>query len=218
MGATFRSAPVLSALRSRTLVIEMTPCTPPESYRPRIHDPLADALRSEMAKWVGRNTSRIIESLPDMPEGISDRAAELAEPLIMLATIAGGHWPETARNAVREILLGQNDEPDPLPLSSRLLLDIRTVFGDASQMGTVDLVEALCALPGGPWAKVWPSAVSAPRDLSGMLAPMNVTPTRIRVDGAQVRGYLRAAFAPHWADAETGAGVTNEPEDVSQAA
>lgn len=218
MGATFRSAPVLSALRSRTLVIEMTPQTPPESYRPRTHDPLADALRAELSEWVGRNTSRIIESMPDMPEGISDRAAELAEPLIMLATIAGGHWPETARNAVREILLGQNDEPDPLPLSSRLLLDIRTVFGDASQMGTVDLVEALYALPGSPWAKVWPSPVSAPRDMAGMLEPLNVTPTRIRVDGAQVRGYLRSAFTPLWADAVTGAGVTNEPEDVSQAA
>lgn len=209
MGATFRSAPVLSALRSRTLVIEMVPCTPPESYRPRVHDPLADALRSELAKWVGRNTSRIIESLPDMPEGISDRAAELAEPLIMLATIAGGHWPETARNAIRELLLGQTDEPDPLPLSEQLLRDIREVFQDSTQLGTVDLVEALCALSTSPWASLWPSPVSAPKDLAGMLEPLGISPTRIREDGVQIRGYLRAAFEPHW-PAET--------RDVSQPA
>jgi hypothetical protein len=201
MGATFRSAPVLSALRSRTLVVEMVPGMPPESYRPRVHDPLADALRAELGKWVGRNTSRIIESLPDMPEDLTaGRAAELAEPLIMLAEIAGGHWPETARNAVQEVMLGRSAEPDALPLSSQLLADIAAVFGDAEQIGTVDLVEALCALPERPWATVWPSAVSAPKDLAGMLEPLGVTPTRIRVDGVQVRGYLRSAFVPLWGE------------------
>lgn len=220
MGATFRSAPVLSALRSRTLVIEMEPCTPPESYRPRVHDPLADALRAELSHWVGRNTSRIIESLPDMPEGISDRAAELTEPLLAVADVAGGHWPLTARNSIRELLLGQTDEPDPLPLSEQLLRDIQTTFADRDQLGTVDLVEALCALPASPWASLWPSAVSAPKDLAGMLEPLNITPTRIRENGAQIRGYLRAAFEPHWSTdgAVTGAPVTNTDDDVSHLA
>ena len=110
---------------------------------------MADAWRAELSEWLGRNTSRIVETWPDLPEGISDRAAELCEPWIQVADIAGGRWQDSARAAIRELLLGQNAPPDELPISAQLLQDIRTVFGDADQMGTVDLVESLCALPGG---------------------------------------------------------------------
>lgn len=218
LGSTFRSAAVLSALRSRTLVIEMVRTTPPESYRPRVHDYTAEALRAELAEWVGRNTSRIVETWPDLPEGISDRAAELCEPLIQVADIAGGRWPEAARNAIRELMLGQNDAPDEMPLSAQLLQDIRTVFGDADQVSTVDLVEALCTLAGGRWASLWPSPVAAPKELSGLLSPLGVIPVRIRVDGHQVRGYVRTAFEPLWADLVTDDVSQPEADDVSQAA
>lgn len=201
MGATFRSAPVLSAIRSRTLVIEMTPQSPPESYRPRVHDLIADALRTELAEWVGRNTARIIDRWPDMPEGISDRNAELCEPLLMLADTAGGSWPQRARDAVRELLLGESDAPEEMPLSARLIRDIRLAFGSATQLGTVDLCEALAALPSSPWAALWPAAISAPKELAGLLGGVGISPVRIRVDGTQLRGYLRSDFEPLWCDA-----------------
>lgn len=41
-----------------------------------------------------------------------------------------------------------------------------------------------------------------------MLEPLGISPTRIREDGVQIRGYLRAAFEPHWP----------ETRDVSQPA
>ena len=43
---------------------------------------------------------------PVMPDGVTDRAAEVWEPLVAIADVAGGHWPATARAAASH-LVGQ---------------------------------------------------------------------------------------------------------------
>lgn len=64
LGSKFRSTFALSRLRSRTMVIEMVPTTPPESYRPRSHDRTADLLRAGLSDWAKRNAHRITEERP----------------------------------------------------------------------------------------------------------------------------------------------------------
>lgn len=204
MGETFRSAPVLAALRSRTIVITMVPGQPPEDYRPRIHDQVSGALRDDLTEWVGKNTARIMNEMPDMPEGITGRLRELAEPLIQVAACAGGRWPEAANNAVRELLLQESDAPDALTLTDRLLRDLRQVFADRAAMGSVDLTEALAALPGAGWDKMLGPAVSAPKELAGLLEPLGASPDRVRIDDHQVRGYTRASLEALWTDADDG--------------
>ena len=227
LGSTFRSAPVLSALRSRTLVIEMVPSTPPEKYKPRIHDRLADMLRAELAEWAGRNTARILDSFPDMPEGISDRAEELAEPLLMVADQAGGHWPETARNAVRELMLRDSDAPAAMPLVERLVQDIRTVFtavfgedAGTARIGTVDLLEELQTLPDSPWADLWRNPVGATKEMAALLAPLGVEPMKLRIGERLIRGYRGEDLAELWADHDHVPGVpgTSADGDVEHSA
>jgi hypothetical protein len=215
MDATFRSAPVLSALRSRTIVVAMVPSTPPEKYKPRIHDRVAEALRAELAEWAGRNTARILDSFPDMPEGISDRAEELAEPLLMVADQAGGHWPETARNAVRQLMLRDSDAPESIPLAERLLRDVRIVFtavfgedAGTARIGSVDLLEQLQTLPGSPWLDLWTgNQLAATKELAAMLAPLGVEPLKLRIGERVIRGYRGEDFADLWADLDHVPGV-----------
>ena len=52
---------------------------------------------------------------PDMPAGVTDRAAEIWEPLLAIADAAGGHWPETARAACRPLRHHRPAEPDLRP-------------------------------------------------------------------------------------------------------
>ena len=36
---------------------------------------------------------------PRMPDSITDRTADIYEPLLSIADMAGGHWPKEAREA-----------------------------------------------------------------------------------------------------------------------
>jgi hypothetical protein len=99
----------------------------------------------------------------DFPRELSDRAADIWEPLLALAEVAGPMWAERARIAAVTISLSSVD--DSLSEGQQLLRDIRTVLENeqraADFISTRDLigvaadqyVEAtgLCAIEDGPW-------------------------------------------------------------------
>jgi hypothetical protein len=86
-----------------------------------------------------------------MPDGVTDRPAEIWEPLLAIADTAGGHWPNTARNACRHFVLDAG--PQLTSLGVRLLADLRELFtlADKSRMRTTDILTALCELEESPW-------------------------------------------------------------------
>lgn len=201
LGKHFRTSTELAPLRSRSIVVEMQPANPPEIYRARLHDAMATHIRESLTTWAKRNLAEITESWPTPPEGIAARQAEVAEPLLQIADAAGGHWPETARTALKELLLGEMpDSADDTPLGHRLLLDLKHLFTKrgAATLSTVDIVDALYAAPGSPWRALWPNRNTAPRELAAMLAPMGIAPCPVWVDERTVRGYHRDALQPMW--------------------
>lgn len=202
LGKFFRTSTELAPLRSRSVIIEMQPGTPAEVYRSRLHDPMASHLREALTTWCKRNLADITQAWPTPPDGIAARQAEVAEPLLMIADTAGGHWPETARTALLELLLGEMpDTAEDAPLIERFLADLRTVFDaeDATTLSTIDIVDAMYELRGAPWRTLWPNRNTAPRELAGMLAPLGVTPCPVRLaDQRVLRGYHRDALAPIW--------------------
>lgn len=220
LGRTFRTSAALSALRSRTIMIEMRPLTPPEPYQSREHDRTADALRDNLSRWALANAGRICEAWPQMPAGIVDRNADLAQPLLAVAEVAGGHWKASAASAMSELLLGLGDSAPPVPLSTRLVSDLRIVFGDSEKMSTVDIVEALRELPGTPWAELWQNPAGAPRALSSLLSPLGAEPVAVSIGtgaGRQVlRGYRRADLTPLWSVADADP-VADDPGPVADA-
>ena len=127
-----------------------------------------------------------------MPDGITDRAADVWEPLLAIADLAG--WPDRARQAAVAINAARVDR-DP-SLGIQLLGDCRRVFrGD--RMSSEDLVDALTALDESPWGDLRGRPLDA-RGLARRLRKYDVKPGTHRFEDSARRGYLREDFHDAW--------------------
>ena len=86
---------------------------------------------------------------PTLPGGIEDRNADIWEPLIAIADAAGGIWPARSREAAVALVTATAEEEPPLGV--RLLRDLRTIFGDASQLSSKEVLSRLHCLEEAPW-------------------------------------------------------------------
>jgi len=104
----------LKALFSRVIKILMRRA--PEGYRPPRWDSeaayAAAKIAERMSAWASQNLSQIASYVPEVPEGIGNRAAQLWEPLLVVADLAGGRWPEAARLACEELTLTGDMAPE----------------------------------------------------------------------------------------------------------
>ena len=96
----------------------------PYRYRTVVKD--AKPIREALTAWTHTLADTIGAVEPDMPDGVTDRAAEIWEPLLALADAAGGHWPDTARAACVHFVL--NSGPPTLSHGVRLLADLRDIY------------------------------------------------------------------------------------------
>lgn len=149
-------------------------------------EPLAE-LRDRFAEWVATHIEDVAKTIPDLP--VEDRAADVWEPLVIIADAAGGDWPRLAREAAVALTSDQDDE-DHGSDSLRLLADIKEVFGGSPFMQSKDLVMKLRALEDSPWSE-WDLTV---RKLADRLRPYKVAPRRNET--GTVRGYRAEDFAP----------------------
>jgi hypothetical protein len=82
-------------------------------------------------------------------------------------------------------------------LGIRLLTDLKTVFGDADQMATVAILNALYAMPEAPWNDLHGKPINE-RGLATRLRQYGIKPKVIRVGGTTPRGYSRQDFHDPW--------------------
>lgn len=86
-------------------------------------------LREHLESLLGPSGSlrdKLTSFVPEVPEGLDHRARNIWKPLLAIAELAGGDWPEKARKAALALSAGRDDEDDSL--SIELLRDTRTVF------------------------------------------------------------------------------------------
>lgn len=173
-----------------------------EKFRFRDAEDWAKPLRNRMKRWASqRNIALVRAARPELPEQLNDRAEEVWEPLLAVASLAGGHWPARARAAALA-LAGEGGE-DRTSVGVRLLGDCRTVFGDDEALLTATLLARLHALDESPW-KEWggfngsePHPMTA-RELANRLRPYDVSSGDIKTGGANHKGYRRATFTDAW--------------------
>src|SRR6266850_345678 len=80
--------------------------------------------KEQCEQFVRQHQEAIGAARPEIPESLNDRAADIWEPLLVIADLAGGDWPEKGRQAATS-LSASADENNPI---SSLLLDIFVVF------------------------------------------------------------------------------------------
>jgi len=180
-----------------------------EPLRHRRHAEESVPLQRRLAAWASRHVEKLAGFYPEMPRGFVDRPADVWEPLIAIADVAGGDWPERARAAAVQLDAERRDaEPS---LGVRLLTDIRRVF-DGEDLGVppltrmpVDkltsraLVERLVELDEAPWGDLRGKPLDA-RNLARRLRGFDVGLKTVRFDANTVmKGYERSDFADAWA-------------------
>ena len=73
---------------------------------------VASAVTDRLTAFARQELGSLAVAVPEVPEGIGNRAAELWEPLIVMADAAGGRWPDAAREACEEMVLASGMPDD----------------------------------------------------------------------------------------------------------
>jgi hypothetical protein len=183
---------------SRSVIVRMRRRAPDEKIEPfrrRVHAPIGEALRRWLAGWAATILDEATEARPEMPAGVDDRDADVWEPLLAVADIAGGEWPKRARAAaVALVAVAREVEPS---LNIRLLADLRVVFGDEEQLTTKQILADLCRLEDAPWNDLKGKPLSD-NQLARRLKQYGVKSKVIRVGTTTPRGYVREDLYDVW--------------------
>jgi len=179
-------------LADRCIIIRMQRKTTTEQCeRSRELDPTP--LKQQCARFVLDHAAEIASAHPAIPPALNDRAADIWEPLLVLADLAGGEWPQSVRQAA--VALSANAQ-ETSPIAS-LLLDICLVFivAQTDRMFSRTLVEELNARSSGrPWAEMRHGKEIDEAWLAKQLRPYAVRPRTLWIGGAQAKGYYQEDF------------------------
>jgi hypothetical protein len=168
-------------------------CERVERFRHRNADSAAAELRGRLKAWSAAEEKSLRDSLPLLPEQLTDRQQDGAEPLLAIADLAGGEWPLEARRAVVQLCAGTQVTES---VGVTLLSDIRGIFQEreANRLSSAELAGALAQIETSPWGE-WSNGkpLTASR-LARLLKPYEISPQCIRQGDHTLRGYLFEQF------------------------
>lgn len=182
-----------------------------QPYRLRRDGPLLHGLRDRLAQWADTVRERAGETYPELP--VDDRAADVWEPLVSVADLAGGAWPQLARDAALALVDFASEDDTARSPGLQLLADIRTVF-DTEFMKSDELCRRLRELTESPWEQLELN----PSKLGGRLREYSIT-TRHSADKSERGYYLRDftdAFARYLPSEKASEDVQRVQGDVKQ--
>jgi hypothetical protein len=211
---------------TRSVVLRMRRRAPSETvlpFRRRQYADQGDAFREALESWASAVEGEISGAWPVMPAGIVDRDADVWEPLLAVADVVGGVWPDRAR--VAAVALVSDAKRETPSLGVKLLSDIRAVFGDSDRLPTATILNGLQGTEESPWADLKGKPLDA-RRLSRMLNDYGIKSTTIRVGDQTPKGYLRTDLHDAWQrylgepanESTTRATSTTEPTEAPGAA
>jgi hypothetical protein len=189
---------VPDTIRDRAVNVRMRRRKAGETVRPfreRRDRPQLDEIRSMLTAWLGDDGVRAKLEVAEPEMDLEDRAADVWEPLLMVADQAGGTWPARARAAAARMVAEADDEEEDTE-SVRLLHDIERIFTDLLQgdfVPTDVLLQHLYAVEDSPWREM----AITPHRLGAELKKFGVKSGR-DTSGSK-RGYKRLAFKDAWA-------------------
>jgi hypothetical protein len=171
-----------------------------ERWHERDGRALTMPIHHRLVRWSGTETVTALRAArPALPSQLSDRAQDVWEPLLAIADMAGGEWPESARKAA-VVLMGAVEDLDPVV---DLLIDLQDILAEYPMMpemtstiiSTKDLIEKLTAREDRPWASWRHDKPITGRGLARLLGPLGIHPIHLRT----ARGYRVDAFTEAFA-------------------
>jgi putative DNA primase/helicase len=181
-----------STLTSRSIRIELQKKQPGANVKPLRTDRLdhLKPLLQQAARWVADNKIKLGATDPDMPAGIGNRTADNWRPLIAIADVAGGDWPERARR----IAVG-----DKMPVQEAAILllhDIQKIFETerVPKIASQELANKLVGAGDELWVEYRHGKQITQRQIAELLEPFRITPKNIRFGTVVQRGYQLEQF------------------------
>lgn len=181
---------------TRSIIVKMRRRAPGEQvepYRRRIHEPQGAEIGQQLADWAEAIHPAI--TWPEMPPGIEDRNADIWEPLLAVADVAGPLWVQRGREAASAIVA--ESKQSPASLGIQLLGDLREVFGESTAMSTEMILERLHALPESPWGDLRGKPLDA-RGLGNRLRQYGIRSKTVRLGTHTPKGYTREDLHDAW--------------------
>ena len=186
-----------ATLRDRAIVLPMRRKKPGEEVkRPRDRDNGAFRAMCEKAKrWAEDNVGRLKAMRPSLPDELNDRAADNWHPLLAIADLAGGDWPDLARRAA--LALSSDADATDGTIGVQLLAAIRDIFErrKVHALSSAVLVVELTSDQEGLWAEYGKRGepITA-KQVASLLEPYKIKPDVIRDGTRTYRGYKRECF------------------------
>jgi putative DNA primase/helicase len=152
-----------------------------------------ERLCAKLARWSDDNAEAVRVARPDLPDSLHDRAADNWEPLLQIAAVVGGAWPETARRAAVAL---SGDAAAAQSTGVELLADIQEVFETRRVMriSSADLLQALCDDGEKAWATWNRGKAMSLKQLAKRLGEYGIKSKNVRSGYSVSKGYDRSQF------------------------
>jgi hypothetical protein len=139
-------------------------------------------------RWAQDHIRDLREADPSVPEGFTNRLADNWRPLLAIADLIGGKWPQRARDATRTLVAGKADDSH----GTLLLEDLRRLFieGRTDRLSSADIVWALEEMEDRPWPEYSHGKPITKRGLASILSRFKIAPKTVRFDTETFKGYL----------------------------
>jgi Protein of unknown function (DUF3631) len=194
------NAPLPRSLAARCIPIVLRrpgPADKFERFRALQVDRLEE-LAKRVEQWVKDNRSGLLgarqNSASHIPPTLSPGQQDCVEPLLYIAELVGGDWPEKAYAAFTALFELADRSPSVLMLS-----DLRVVFSlknNPEYLSTRDLLAALCQIEDRPWNS-W--GAKSGRRLGALLQPFGISSRTLSPESEPAcKGYLFRDFQDAW--------------------
>lgn len=190
-----------ATLASRSIHVELKRLAPGERVVPlRLHQ--LDALlplRRRTARWAADHLEELRVFEPEIPPTLYGRAADNWRSLLAIADIAGGEWPQRARQAAVTLSATAGEQTAGI----LLLEDVRQLFRDrGDRLATADILAALNDMDARPWPEWSRGRELTAHGLGKLLSPFGITSRTIRLGStpnSTPKGYLEEQFVDTFA-------------------
>jgi hypothetical protein len=149
----------------------------------------AGALRLEVEAWCSSIAETLCGARPELPEALTDRQQDGAEPLLAIAEAVGGVWPRAAKLALVSLCIEAQIADDSL--GKLLLADIRQILEAQSvqKIGSTELAILLSEIETSPWSEWSHGKPLSAAKLARLLRPFAIIPHSLRLDDKTPKGY-----------------------------
>jgi putative DNA primase/helicase len=136
-------------------------------------------LREKCAAWVADQRETIGAIDPEVPEWLNDRAADNWRPLMAVAEVAGGDWPDRLNEAIAHLAKADDDDET---IGVQLLVDLDGLFRHSGRdrFPSTTIIAELTKLGHRPWATYNKGFAISERQIAKLLRPFGIAPKTVR--------------------------------------